>query len=57
MIDVEDLTEEEIKILHQHYQKLARLAKGDRKITQSHSVEEAVTRHESKHKKHGHKEK
>lgn len=54
LIDVEDLTEEEIKTLHQHYQKLVTMAKTDFKLTQSHSVEEAEARHEAKHKKHKH---
>lgn len=57
LIDIEDLTEAEIKTLHTHYQKLAEMAKKDLKITQSHSVEEAQARHEFKHKKHKHTEK
>ena len=48
LIDVEDLTEEEIRTLHAHYQKLVRMAKGDSKLTQSHSIEEAEDRHERK---------
>lgn len=55
LIDVEDLTEAEIKTLHTFYQRLAAMAKRDLKITQSHSVEEAQVRHEFKHKKHRHK--
>ena len=51
LIDVEDLTEEEIKILHRHYQRLSEMAKKDTKLTQSHSVEEAQVRHEAKHGK------
>ncbi|HEV7745257.1 MAG TPA: low affinity iron permease family protein [Pyrinomonadaceae bacterium] len=54
LIDVEDLTEDEIKTLHTYYQKLATMAKSDLKLTQSHSVEEAQVRHEVKHKKHRH---
>ncbi len=54
LIDVEDLTEAEIKVLHKHYQTLSEMAKKDLKITQSHSVEEAEARHESKHKRHKH---
>lgn len=56
LIDVEDLTEEEIKTLHTHYQTLAAMAKKDLKLTQSHSVEEAQARHQVKHSKHKHKE-
>ena len=57
LIDVEDLTEAEIKTLHRHYQKLVALAKEDSKLTQSHSIEEAEARHNVKHSKHKHKEK
>ena len=49
LIDVEDLTEDEIKILHEHFKRLAKMSKEDLSITQSHSVEEATTRHEMKH--------
>jgi len=54
LIDVEDLTEEEIKTLHKHYQKLVAMAKKDLKLTQSHSIEEAEARHSIKHSKHRH---
>lgn len=54
LIDVEDLTEEEIKTLHKHYQRLVEMAKKDIKLTQSHSVEEADARHKVKHSKHHH---
>jgi low affinity Fe/Cu permease len=57
LIDVEDLTEAEIKILHTHYQKLVSMAKADLKLTMSHSVEEAEARHEIKHRKHHHSSK
>jgi len=51
LIDIEDLTEEEIQTLHEHYQKLVGMAKGDSKLTESHSIEEAEDRHERKHGK------
>ena len=54
LIDVEDLTEAEIKTLHTHYQKLVSMAKADLKLTMSHSVEEAEARHNIKHAKHKH---
>jgi low affinity Fe/Cu permease len=44
LINVEGLTEEEIKTLHEHYSKLVGLARADSKLTQSHSVEEAEQR-------------
>ena len=48
LVDVEDLTEDEIAILHKHYQKLVAMAKHDTKLTQTHSIEEAEARHQSK---------
>ena len=48
LIDVEDLTEEDIETLHRHYQKLVAMAKKDMKLTQTHSVEEAEVRHNIK---------
>lgn len=57
LIDVEDLTEDEIKTLHKHYQRLVAMAKADIKLTQSHSVEEADARHNFKHSKHKHDKK
>jgi low affinity Fe/Cu permease len=48
LISVEDLSEAEVEALEQHYQKLAELAMQDRKLTESHSIEEAVGRHEEK---------
>jgi low affinity Fe/Cu permease len=54
LIDVEDLTEDEIKTLHKHYKKLVEMARKDLKLTYSHSIEEAEARHQIKHKKHHH---
>jgi low affinity Fe/Cu permease len=48
LISVEDLSEEELKILRIHYQRLAEMAKRDFKITESHSIEEAEARHNFK---------
>jgi low affinity Fe/Cu permease len=48
LINVEGLTEDEIKTLHEHYGKLVELAKIDQQLTQSHSVEEATGRHDWK---------
>ncbi len=55
LIDVEDLSESEIKTLHNHYQRLVAMAKKDLKLTQSHSIEEAESRHNIKHRKHRHR--
>jgi len=51
LIDVEDLTEEEILTLHTHYQELVKMAKADLKLTQTHSIEEAAARHGIKYGK------
>jgi len=48
LIDVEDLSEQELDALHRHYQRLVQMARQDAKLTQSHSVEEAEARHERK---------
>jgi low affinity Fe/Cu permease len=45
LINVESLSEDEINVLHAHFDRLVQLAKADKKVTQSHSVEEAVERH------------
>ncbi|MBC8132654.1 MAG: low affinity iron permease family protein [Deltaproteobacteria bacterium] len=50
LIDVESLTEAELHVLHKHYKRLAMMAKKDSNIGQSHSVEEAETRHRRKGK-------
>ncbi len=52
LINVEDLSEEEVHVLHEHYCELARLCKRDTKLTESHSVEEAKTRHHVKSTRH-----
>jgi low affinity Fe/Cu permease len=51
LIDVEDLSEEELRVLRKHFQRLAELAKRDNDIRKSRSVEEAETRHRIKHPK------
>ena len=48
LISVEDLTGEELKVLHAHYQLLAQRAKELADTKESHSVEEAERRHERK---------
>ena len=48
LIDVEDMTEAELHRLHAFYRRLADMAKQDLDLRQSHSVEEAETRHRAK---------
>ena len=49
LVNIEDLTEAELDVLHDHYARLATMAKRDVDLMQSHSVDEATTRHEMKH--------
>ncbi len=48
LIDVEELSEEELETLHRHYVQLVEMAKKDSSLTKSHSVEEAEARHKVK---------
>jgi low affinity Fe/Cu permease len=48
LIDVESLSERELRALHTHYETLARMAKRDVDLLCSHSVEEAEHRHHRK---------
>ena len=49
LVNIEDLTEAELDVLHDHYTRLGAMAKRDVDLMQSHSVDEATTRHERKH--------
>jgi len=51
LIDVENLSEQEIEALHRHYGTLVKMAREHGPLTASHSVEEAVGRHEAKIKR------
>lgn len=48
MVDIEDLTEEELDRLHKFYQRLSDLAAKDSNIHQSHSIDQAETLHKQK---------
>src|SRR4051794_35722257 len=48
LIDVESLSERELRALHAHYERLVRVAKRDTDLLCSHSVEEAEHRHHRK---------
>lgn len=50
LVDVEDLTEGELEILSAFYRNLAQLAKKERDLSVSHSIEEARELHRSKYK-------
>lgn len=49
LIDVEDLTEEELETLHKYYFLLAKMAKKEKDLSVSHSIEEAVGQHRDKY--------
>ena len=48
LLNAEDLDEQELKTLHEHYGRLALLAQQERSLGESHSVEEADLRHRDK---------
>jgi low affinity Fe/Cu permease len=48
LIDVEDLTEDELQTLHAHFQRLSVMAQQESSLSQSHSIEEAEERHHAK---------
>jgi low affinity Fe/Cu permease len=50
LINVEDLTQEELVVLHKYYHKLSIMAEKEESIIKSHSVEEAAIKHEIKHR-------
>ena len=50
LIDVEDLSEDELKVIRAHYRRLATMAKKEVEIGKSHSIEEAHARHSIKQK-------
>jgi low affinity Fe/Cu permease len=50
LIDVEDLSEADIKALRAYYRRLIELARQDDVLTTTHSIEEAASRHGTKYK-------
>lgn len=48
LINIEDLSEKEIQVLHAHYRHLVKLARASGDLQCSHSIEEAETRHTAK---------
>ena len=57
LIDVEEMSEEELKILSRYYRTLAEMAKKEKKLSVSHSIEEAMELHEEKYASAKHKAK
>jgi low affinity Fe/Cu permease len=52
LIDVEDLSEEELQVLHRHFRALVEKARSEASLTRSHSVEDAEQRHRHKQQRH-----
>ena len=48
LVNIEDLTEEELEVLKKFYIKLAQLAKKEEDVHSSHSLDEAAAKHEEK---------
>lgn len=48
MVDVEDLTEDELKAIRKYYSKLKIMARQDQSLQKSHSIEEAENKHVQK---------
>ena len=48
LVDIEDLTEEELKVLKKFYIKLSKSAENDKDLFSSHSLDEALSIHERK---------
>jgi low affinity Fe/Cu permease len=51
LIDVEDLSEDELRILRKHYEKLADMAQNEEPVDATHSLAEAEQRHHHKRTK------
>jgi low affinity Fe/Cu permease len=50
LVNIEDMTEEELVTLHRYYKRLSELAMKEKNIRTSHSIEEAEELHEHKQK-------
>src|ERR1700740_3714675 len=48
LVNVEDMTEEELKVIRKYYHKLSDFAKSEESLIQSHSIDEAHEMHEIK---------
>lgn len=48
LVDIENLSEGELETLHKFYKKLAQLAKSDKDLSVSHSIDEAQELHQEK---------
>lgn len=51
LVDIEDMTEDEMKVIQKYYVKLSKLSKKEDSLQCSHSIEEAQEQHEYKDSK------
>lgn len=51
MVDVEDMTEEELLVLHKYYQRMSQMAQKEGSLHTSHSIDKAEKVHAYKKKK------
>lgn len=49
LIDAENLSENELEILSNYYKSLSEMAKKEKDLSQSHSIEEAMDKHKRKY--------
>lgn len=50
LVDVEEMTEEELLVIQKYYNKLSTLSKSEESLQQSHSIDEAEENQERKSK-------
>ncbi|MFT3680761.1 MAG: low affinity iron permease family protein [Ferruginibacter sp.] len=48
LVDIEDMSEEEMRVVQKYYKKLAELTKKEQSLQQSHSIDEATKMHDYK---------
>ena len=48
LVDVENMTEEELRVIQKYYAKLKEVSQSEKSLQQSHSIEEAHEQHELK---------
>lgn len=48
LVNVENMTEEELKVIQKYYSQLSKMAMKEESLQQSHSIDEAEQRHEMK---------
>jgi len=53
LVDVENITEDELKVIQKYYAKLSSLTKATQSVKESHSLDEAEDNHQSKVQKKG----